>query len=105
MSLGLGIANEAHDRSERVFAVVEILDKFDDAVVKLEIIASIRTALIFLPLIFEGDVQPGVQIGQLTKPLTEDVVSELNNGENLPVGLEGDLGARLFASTDLFEFL
>ena len=46
------------------------------------------------------DLHAAVEEGQLLQPLVEDVVLERGVGEDLPVGLEGGLGAAAIGAAD-----
>jgi hypothetical protein len=56
-------------------------------------------------LVDEHDLQALVQEGHLSQAVRQDLVREHELGEDLAVGLEGDLGAAPLRLADLLELL
>ena len=82
---------------EGVFGAVQVFDEFDDAVLVLEFV---RLAGAFVG---DQDPRPGREEGQLLQPLVQHVVAELRVGEDLRIGLEGDLRAGAIAFAELLR--
>ncbi len=97
----LGLLDAAFDTDhvgrEGRFGAVEMLDELDDAVGVLEVVRLAGA------LVRDENPRPRCEEGQLLQPLVEHVVAEARVGENLRVGLEGDLGSRAFALAELLE--
>ena len=66
---------------------VQIFDKGDDAAFVMKFVFAAGE------LIFQGDAHPGVEEGELPQALGQGVIAENGLGKDLPVRLEGHLGA------------
>jgi len=74
---------------ESVLVPVQVLDKGYDPALVLELVGLLGT------LVEDRDFQPRIEEGELAQALREGVEVELPLGEDLGVGLEGDLRPRL----------
>jgi hypothetical protein len=73
---------------------VEVGDELRDAALELELVRLVGA------LVADRDRQAAVQVGELAQALREDLKAELRALEDLGVGLEGDLRARLLRLAD-----
>src|SRR5262245_4642714 len=83
-----------------LLGLVEELDELGDAAS-----IDIKVRLPVGSLIFEVDDQAGVEERKLTEAACDDVKAELGRAEDLRIGLEGELGARLVRLPDGAERL
>ena len=78
---------------DRHLVAVEVLDEGADAALELEHV------LPAVPLVHQVDTNALIQERQLPQPLGQDVVVELDVGEDLGAGLEANHGAALLGFT------
>ncbi len=84
-----------HIGVQRVAGAVEVLDEFDQPAFVLEV------AAFAVPLVMEFDVDAAVEKREFLQTLVQHVEAVLGDAEDLVVGLEGRLGARLLGCATL----
>jgi len=80
-----------------LLVAVDVLHKGDDPPFVKELALAIDS------LVDQGDLDPGIQKGQLAQAVREDVVAELRLLENRIVRLEGDRGPPALGLADLLQ--
>ena len=81
---------------QRLFVAVEVFHEVQDAALVAEFVElGGRFALVA-----DGDGQPLVEVGELAQAHLQIIVIEDDRLENVAVGIEGDLGARLVGIAD-----
>src|SRR6185503_10769460 len=86
-------------RVERVLGAVQVLDEAGDAALVAELGGAAAA------LVLDLDEHAAVQERLLAHPLRQGVVVELEDGEDLRVGSEADLGAGAVALADRLDRL
>ena len=105
--LVVGGAADGDGLVQNGFALVQVADHRDDAVVELEGFGASRraaAALLFAALVLDHQLDAGVEVGPLAQAVGDGGVVVGDVAEDVHVGDPADLGAAFGTLADFFEF-